>query len=691
MSRHRTALAIIGLAVAAAGCGSDSPTGTRGALSVTLRADGPDTTFIGDEPNEGPRIQCSFDITAQATGLGSAQWVGAKTLWYIGPDRSVPVDSTTNNASELQAEFGAQGISSGETQHARWTLYASAPFEATLEFMYAIAGGATSSVNAHVRCGPPAQGAVAPVITALSVTASPPQPSVGDTISVSYQETGASGVWATAIDLSGPFTAEQVTTEHLASSVTRTVKFAVPPHSTLGVPVTVLLHAYDAALHETQKSLATQLLLVDRTPPVMIHASLSRSSQQQPGLDGQYAVGDTMTLTGIATDDNALGWLVYTLGTPANARDSVAAPGAVTYQWWDVPIVVRPEWVGSPPMTVYARDAAGLTSQSISSAAGAVRFYPRVELPATTPLKITAYDGPTDVAYDAKRDLVYVGVSGQNQIAVFAASTMTLQTPIALPAPPGEMDLSLSGDSLLVALPSQNAVAVVDLTQPAVPATLLRLSSLDTVSAGPLGPFDPDRLRIAANGKMLVMLDHSTTSKDYVIEVDLITHAQRFRTDARQPATYVDWYGDVGRTSDRSHIYLLGTCSSRYDAATDTFTSCSNGFSPIATNGISVDAAGDRIAAGRTVEDSNLGLIWAIMPDPAQPPTLLSPDGSEVYFGVGASLTLARIADQTYLERIPLPITPGRLFMAPNGKWLLAFGAKDFNTAGTHVTRVDLP
>src|ERR1043166_1558604 len=250
--RRRTALAILGLALAAAGCGGDSPTGTKGVLSVTLRADGPDTTFMGDTPNEGPRIQCGFGITAQATGFGSAQWAGVKTLWYIGPDRTVPIDSTTDNASELQGAFRAQSISAGETQHARWTLYATAPFEATLEFMYSPAAGTTNSVSAHVRCGPPAEGAVAPVITALSATANPPQPAVGDTISVSYRETGSSGVWATAIDLSGPFTAKQVTSENLATSVTRTVKFAVPPRSTLGVPVTVVLHAYDAALHETR-------------------------------------------------------------------------------------------------------------------------------------------------------------------------------------------------------------------------------------------------------------------------------------------------------------------------------------------------------------------------------------------------------------------------------------------------------
>ena len=46
----------------------------------------------------------------------------------------------------------------------------------------------------------------------------------------------------------------------------------------------------------------------------------------------------------------------------------------------------------------------------------------------------------TDVAHDAKRDLVYFGVLGQSQIAIFSASTMTVQTPITLPAPPGEME-----------------------------------------------------------------------------------------------------------------------------------------------------------------------------------------------------------------------------------------------------------
>ena len=693
MPRRHTAAVVLALSTAAASCGGDSATGTKGVFALTLRATGPDTTFIGDTPDGWPQIRCSFHLTAEASGFGSAQWAGLKTLWYIGPDRATPGDSTTNDASELQAAFGAGQINAGETRGARWTLYAPAPFEASLGLLYKVGDGAPTAASTRVRCGPPAQSAVAPVITQLSATASSVQPTIGDTISVFYQETGASGIWASAIELTGAFSAERVTTERLATTADRSVKFVVPPHSELGVPVTVVLHAYDAALHETQKTLTTQLTLVDRVPPIMLNASLSKSTQRQPTLDGQYAVGDTMTLTGVATDDNALGWLVYTLGAPANARDSVTAAAGRTYQWWDVPIVVRPEWVGSPLMTVYARDAGGLTSQPVTSVPDKLRFYPRVELPVTPPVKITAFERPTDVAYDAKRDLVYVAVFGQNQIAVFSASTMTVQASITLPAPPGEMDLSLSGDSLLVAIPSRNDVAVIDLTHPASGPTTLELSVLDSLSKGPDWTLEPNRLRIAANGKMLVLLNHMTPSRDYVVEVDLTSHAQRIRTDARQPAVYVgDWYGDVGRTSDRLHIYLLGACSRRYDSATDSFSSCINGFSPLPTEaGISTDASGDRIAYGRTVQDGDLNLVWAIMEDPSQPPTAVSPDGTQVYFGVGQSLTLARIADRIYLARIPLPLVPQRIFMAPDGKWLLAFGWQNINAAGTRVTRIDLP
>jgi hypothetical protein len=45
-----------------------------------------------------------------------------------------------------------------------------------------------------------------------------------------------------------------------------------------------------------------------------------------------------------------------------------------------------------------------------------------------------------------------------------------------------------------------------------------------------------------------------------------------------------------------------------------------------------------------------------------------------------------RFSDKVMLERIPLPSGAERLFVAPNGTWILAFQ----DSFGARVTRVDL-
>src|SRR5262249_61842922 len=94
--------------------------------------------------------------------------------------------------------------------------------------------------------------------------------------------------------------------------------------------------------------------------------------------------------------------------------------------------------------------------------------------------------------------------------------------------------------------------------------------------------------------------------------------------------------GEAGGPLAPSHFFPLAPGPSRYDSPTDSFSPCVNGFLPVPTEaGISADATGDRVPYGRTVEDASLGLVWAIMADPAQPPAAISPDGTAGYFGVG--------------------------------------------------------
>ncbi|HKW46375.1 MAG TPA: hypothetical protein VJN70_02990 [Gemmatimonadaceae bacterium] len=227
-------------------------------LVVTLTLDAPPTPVITDTPN-GPQIRCDFGITATASGHGAATWIDAQTLWYFGSDRSTPEDTTSNGGSEVQGALNGVTITGGETQHARWYLYAGAPFEASLGFGYAVTDGPRSRASARITCGPTPEGAVVPTITQVSVSSPASTLAVGDTITVAYQETGSSGIWLSILNASGAFLSQQNIGEHLATSVNRTAKFVVPNGLNLGVPLTISVRAFNGALVGVAKSVETQL------------------------------------------------------------------------------------------------------------------------------------------------------------------------------------------------------------------------------------------------------------------------------------------------------------------------------------------------------------------------------------------------------------------------------------------------
>lgn len=667
------------LAFAVASCGGDS-TAPKSGVVVTLTADSPaPDPVITDTPN-GPQITCNINLTATATGKGVAAWGGATTYWYIGPDRSTAVDTSTNGSDEVvQGFLGRGGISAGETLHTTWYFYNGAPFEVSIGFGYTTDNGKTDIAWTHFRCGPDAATAVTPTVTQVSLTATTGAIKPGDTLSVSYSETSSSGVWSSIIDASGAFLSTHIIGEHLATTVNRTVQIVVPGQLNSGVPLTISVRAYDAALVGRFKSLETQLRFVDTIPPLMSAVSLP---------SGQYAVGDTLDFYAYAQDDNLLGWLVYQIGAPANVTDSAAALPGHAWDGITAHVPVKPSWVGQPVLSVAVHDAAGLTSGTQSSAPGAVSIYPEVDLPATAPLSLSA--GAGDMVYDEKRDLMYVGLPEINSIAVFSPATMTTQAPITLPGAPAGMDLSLSGDSLLVALPSAPAIAVIDLTHPTATPGVIHLTVLDSAKSASPTVLAPSGLRVAANGKMLVFLTWQTQSGDQVAEVDLTSGAQRIRTDARQLATvYPYWTSYLGRTRDHARVFIFAPCNTLYDASTDTFASChSTSFPDVTPSGVTVDATGSHVAHGAYVTSGDLSASVGVGSVRNRSVNVaISADGGTAYLIDGRSIRGERLSDLVQFERIPVPVSADRLFLSPDGKWMLAFQT----TAPARVSRVDLP
>ena len=385
MFNSRSIVAILAFALSPAGC-RDSTAPDQNDFNLTIALDGTPSWTVADTPN-GPLLTCTIGmtITGHVHGPGRATLTGATEYWFIGADRSISVDTTRNAASDLVSAFGTASIGDGDSHHTFWIFKFFAPFEVTMNFEYTLPDAHTpAKAGTHFICGPAVQGAAVPTVTQISVPNMTGELKTEDTVSVSYQATGSSGIWMSLIDATGTFKAEKAVAEGMTTNVNRTVKFVVPNGNQPGVPLTLSARSFNAALIGASKSLETHLTFVDRVPPTLVSAWTLESGQV--GLFGQYAVGDSMTIVASATDDNALGWLVYELGPPANVKDSIPATPGQMPMYWTTKIGVRPEWVGVPVLKLSARDAGGQTSNTIVSPTDSIRFFPIVTRPTTLPL-----------------------------------------------------------------------------------------------------------------------------------------------------------------------------------------------------------------------------------------------------------------------------------------------------------------
>ena len=102
------------------------------------------------------------------------------------------------------------------------------------------------------------------------------------------------------------------------------------------------------------------------------------------------------------------------------------------------------------------------------------------------------------MAYDAKRDVLYLSQPDSQRVAVLSLGTYTYGTPLAMPSVPAGLDLTPGGDTLLVALRRAAALGVVDLTLATPSVDTARLAFDTSLGRG------PDALRVLANGKAIV-------------------------------------------------------------------------------------------------------------------------------------------------------------------------------------------
>jgi hypothetical protein len=619
------------------------------------------------ETEEGfPTIACDVELHAKVAGDVGVTWTDATVRWYAGIERSMPLDSTTLSAAQVRASWGADGISAGQTLRARWTLTAGAPFSASVDFHFKSASGDANSTNFQFACGDvvPA-GTPAPTITDISVASAPDKLEPLDTLNLSYSATSAGGLWQTLVHLSGPCDVQRSFAEHLQPEATHSVSMPIPSACQLGVPLQVTVATVDGGLQVGSRSLSTGIKLVDETPPALEATFFSSSGSGDVDLSGIFFGGDSIQVNYSASDNhelNELHWNVLPAG--AGVDGSLPVSGSAAAPTIFVPL--KETFSGTVQLRVSASDAVGLSSNVITTSAGTTRVYPSLRFPYDSTVDaLEAFD----MIADARRDVAYLLQPSERRIQVLSLSTMQVSGTISLPSRPGEFDISSGGDSLVVLLPGNYALGIVD----------LRASSWQT-SVVPITAIDHSveqtrwHLSTLSNGKVFVSAMTSASGSDQLIEVDLATGAQRVRTDAGENG-YIH-FSTMARSLDHSVVVLNGamTYFQRYDASTDHFSARKVANTPYLTPVL--DAIGAHVVIGDELYDASLDYVRKITsPVPSVQDTthlVLSPDGAVLYQLLGRrGVVRVRVSDGALLDRIIDPIGANYMRLSDDGTLLL--------------------
>jgi len=669
MKTLASAPALVMLALAFGGCRDSTGPDARLTVTVTVASlEGPSITTVSDSETT---IECGIYLRAVATGSGRATWLDATFAFYVGRDRSTPIDSAIIPASDIRSSWGTAEIAAGETQESGWNVRAGIPFGAAIEYRYQLESERrTRTTRVEFTCGPEVPPSVQPpAITKLTVQVPPGGLEPRDTLVLEYAATSEIGLWQTLVRLSGPCGVERPFAENLVQGVTRSVAIPIPAECRLGVPMDVTVFARDAALLEASRRSDTRPVLVDLTPPTvypMLFPPSGGSATEQ--FSGDYFVGDSIYFIFIASDNHALRALVWEVW-PAGFRDSVVVTGWDVAPWLKIP--VRPEWTGPIQLRLYARDAAGLTGEAFESPPNAMRVYPTVQRPtASTSLEAEI----RDVVFDTRRGVMYLKQWNPGGVVVFNMSTMTVTRTLLLPSYPADLDLTPGGDSLVVALPAERALGVIDLRMTPLTLELRSLTLLDTT----LNQY-PRAARVAANGKAFVPLAGSVSSAYTLLELDLATDGERLRTDAGNGGNVGG--GALGRSHDHSTLVLNGGPSlfQRYDATQDAFgpgrSAIPYDWTPV------VDGTGQHVAIGLDIYDASLEFLRRVRtPSPGGVPlSALSPDGAYLYMVYWShGIVRSRVSDGEIVDRTPNPIRPDLIRASPDGATLVTVETRSY-------------
>ena len=382
-----------------------------------------------------------------------------------------------------------------------------------------------------------------------------------------------------------------------------------------------------------------------------------------------FRPGDTVHVEILAGDPDSLAWMGFTLSVDGDGfRDSVAvapADQAVDTLVMDIYLHIPDAFSGKVDLTAFARGGDGeLVEAPVANSP--VSVWANVAAGAG----IAALPGElVDVALDAPRGRAYLALKDRAEVAVLALATMTLEPPIPTPGFPLAVDLSASGDSLILGLPDVHGLGIVDLKAPvpAVEAVPLEYSTEEV-------PYLPMRLAVTARNEVFVVLAARFWSGKVGRLLIYDLQARRVRgAEAIGLPALIDNDAQVVRSADRRRVAL--TYGQMYETATDQVLAQQPDVGP-ASGPASLDRTGARTLIGASLFDETLRTVMRYHPPGVGLGSAISDDGSHAYFRVGGGFLRTRLSDGVTAQRFGLAETPDHLVTIPGTpERVLAFTA----------------
>jgi len=647
-------------------------TGPRPAVTVTVASlAGP--SYSADSAGQ-QLIQCDVTLQARNPGSQGATWMTA-TFAFYAPDGSTSAFAVdTVPAETVGSSWGAPSIGPGATQTARWSVEGSIPFVLKIRFSYQMGGGAADASVVSVTCEPSARPGPPPTITMLQYQ---PYTSLqpGDTLHLSYAATSPVGLWETLIHLTGACDTTLRVPEQVKLAVAHDVALVMPAACRLGVPISVTAASYDVRLQETSRSLTLPALVDHRSPVLSANVSTPYSAwAQAASFLGYLFTGDAIEVNVTATDNHAL-HRIYWEVRPVGLRDSLLVSGPDAFRTITIPS--RASWTGPIRLVLYAKDESGNVSDTIATAAGAIEVAPNV---GPTPTLASIPGDITDVAFDAKRNVIYLLQSNSYKIAVFSPATLTVVRTIALPDNAPAFDLSPSGDSIITVLMNSKAIGVVDLTQASPALTTVPLTDLAST-------YRLLNVRVASTGRVLFVAQHTAvdSASKRLYSYDLAGGVLRLRLDT--PDLGYESSGPLERSTDGTVVVVNGEAGAflRYDAATDRFEPAQT--ARVQDTRPSVDATGAHIAVSGDLYDRSLQYLLTVRAAMSgEGPAAISSDGQTHYLAIAPTYTQlgivrSRVSDGSIVDHIPAPLLITMLRVSPDGSTLVVVESYNFGPA----------